>query len=97
MEEYHDLGRRVASLETDMRVLREEVHLNRVRYHDLSNKVAPILMEGTDIDRHEKELRELRAALDNLKGVWKAITIVATVLATVIGGLWALADHFKLF
>lgn len=80
----NDIGRRVASLETEMRDLRSEVRLGRVRYHDLNNALAPLVLENVEVKGALLELKDVRSALDHLKGVWSAITILSSVLAGVI-------------
>lgn len=89
MIENNDLGRRVASIETELRGMREEVQLNRRRYHELSTTVAPLVLENMDVQRHELELRDLRSHLDRVRGVWTAITIMAGVISALIAAIWS--------
>ena len=96
-----DHGHRIASLETEMRSMREEVQLGRRRYHEMSNALAPLLHESTDIlrdiENHDRDIRELRSALDSIQGVWKSIVVGAVSLSAVATGAWALITHFRLF
>lgn len=97
MHDDNDINSRLARLETEVRSLREEVQLNRRRYHELSSTLAPVILEGNDVNRHEMELREIRSAMDKMRGVWSAITILATVMASLVAGMWALLTHLKVF
>lgn len=93
MTDDNDLGRRVASLETEVRNMREEVQLNRRRYHDLSSNIAPLILEGTEVHRHESEIRELRSMVDKVRGVWWAITIMGTILSALVATVWTVITH----
>lgn len=88
-----DFDRRIASLETEVRSMREEVQLNRRRYHELSNQIAPLILEGSEVQRHELELRDLRSALDRFRGVWTAITIMGGVISALAAAVWTVFSH----
>lgn len=93
MTDDNDLGRRVASLETEIRNMREEVQLNRRRYHELSSNIAPLILEGSDVQRHEIELRDLRSMVDRFRGVWWAITIMGAVMSALVATVWTVITH----
>lgn len=94
MEQENDLGRRVASIETELRGMREEIQLNRRRYHDLSSSIAPMILEATDLARHEMDIRLLQTAMERLRGAWMSVVVMASVLSAVIAGGWTIVTHF---
>lgn len=84
---------RVAALQIEVRDLRDEVQRLRSRYHDLSNMLAPLVLAEADTREHEAELRVIRSELDRLRGVWRAISVIATVVGALAAGAWEVVTH----
>lgn len=83
----------VAALKVEVRSLREETSLNRRRYHELSNLIAPLVLAESMTNRHELELRDLRSLVDRGRGLWFAVSVMGAVIAATGAGLLALISH----
>lgn len=84
---------RVAALQSEVRSLREETALNRRRFHEISNQLAPLVLGEAMVNRHEIQLRDLQSLVDRGRGIWVALSIMGAVVAAMGAGMLALLEH----